>query len=70
MTIPNHPLIASVKPLLKATGAELVAPDALIAGDISLVWEGVTIAGVRTIVAWHRPRKFNQQTNGMEQQPL
>ena len=47
MTIPNHPLIASVKPLLKATGAELVAPDALIAGDIPLVWEGVTIAGVR-----------------------
>ena len=37
----------SVKPLLKATGAELVAPDALIAGDIPLVWEGVTIAGVR-----------------------
>ena len=47
MTIPNHPLIASVKPLLKATGAELVALDALIAGDIPLVWEGVTIAGVR-----------------------
>ena len=47
MTIPNHPLIASVKPLLKATGAELVAADALIAGDIPLVWEGVTIAGVR-----------------------
>jgi len=47
MTIPNHPLIASVKPLLKATGAELVAADAIIAGDIPLVWEGVTIAGVR-----------------------
>ena len=47
MTISNHPLIASVKPLLKATGAELVAADALIAGDIPLVWEGVTIAGVR-----------------------
>ena len=47
MTIPNHPLIASVQPLLKATGAELVAADALIAGDIPLVWEGTTIAGVR-----------------------
>ena len=47
MTVPNHPLIASVKPLLKATGAELVAADAIIAGDIPLVWEGVTIAGVR-----------------------
>jgi len=44
MTIPNHPLIASVKPLLKATGAELVAADALIARDIPLMWEGEAIA--------------------------
>ena len=45
--IPNHPLIASVKPLLKATGAELITPDALIAGDIPLMWDGTIVAGVR-----------------------
>ena len=44
--IPNHPLIASVKPLLKATGAELITPDALIAGDIPLMWDGTIVAGV------------------------
>lgn len=31
---------------------------------------GMNSTGVRTIVAWLRPQKFNQQTNDMEQQPL
>lgn len=45
--IPNHPIIAAVRPLLHATGASLVSTDEQQPGDIPLTWEGVVIAAVR-----------------------
>lgn len=42
-----HPLIRSVKPVIDALGASLVAADDMEASDVALVWEGRTIAGVR-----------------------
>ena len=43
----KHPVIATVQPLLKATGGRLVAVHEIQSGDIPLVWEGETVAGVR-----------------------
>lgn len=42
-----HPLIRSVKPVIDALGASLVAADDMEASDVALVWEGRTVAGVR-----------------------
>ena len=42
-----HPLIRSVKPVVEAVGASFVAPEAMEASDVALVWEGSTVAGVR-----------------------
>ena len=41
-------LLAAVKPVLDAVGAELVHPDQRAASDIPLVWDGRVVAGVRT----------------------
>jgi hypothetical protein len=43
----GHPLLVALAPVLSRTNAELVAPDDVTATDVPLVWEGVTIAGVR-----------------------
>jgi len=43
----KHPVIATVQPLLKATGGRLIAVNEIQNGDIPLVWEGETVAGVR-----------------------
>ena len=43
----KHPVIATVQPLLKATGGRLVAVHEIQSGDIPLVLEGETVAGVR-----------------------
>ena len=41
------PVIATVQPLLKATGGRLIAVHEIQSGDIPLIWEGETVAGVR-----------------------
>ena len=43
----DHPLLVALAPVLSRTNAVLVAPADVGAGDVPLVWEGVTIAGVR-----------------------
>jgi hypothetical protein len=43
----KHPIIATVQPLLEATGGRLIAAQDIQNGDIPLVWEGETVAGVR-----------------------
>jgi hypothetical protein len=43
----KHPVIATVQPLLKATGGRLIAVNEIQSGDIPLIWEGETVAGVR-----------------------
>lgn len=43
----RHPLLDAVAPLLARIDAELVEPTALRKGDVPLVWEGETVAGVR-----------------------
>lgn len=45
--IPNHPIIAAVRPLLHATGATLVSTDEQQPGDIPLTWDGEVVAVVR-----------------------
>lgn len=47
MAFINHPLLASVQPLLKAVGAQLVTVDEATISDIALEWEGEIIAAVR-----------------------
>ena len=42
-----HPLIAALQPLIDAAGADVVTPDEVGGSDVALVWEGVTVAGVR-----------------------
>ena len=44
---PGHPLLAALEPVLSRANAVLVAPEAITASDVPLVWEGATIAGVR-----------------------
>jgi HTH domain len=43
----DHPLLVALAPVLSRTNAVLVAPADVGAGDVPLVWEGMTIAGVR-----------------------
>lgn len=47
MTVPSHPLVAAVKPLLDAVGATLIGADERSAGDVPLVWDGKVVAAVR-----------------------
>lgn len=47
MTVPSHPLIAAVRPVLDAVGATIVGPDERSAGDVPLVWDGEVVAAVR-----------------------
>lgn len=44
---PRHPLVSAVEPLIAAVGATLVAPGDMEPSDVALVWDGVTVAGVR-----------------------
>ena len=46
MTAP-HPLVRAVEPLIAAVGATLVTPESMEPSDVALVWDGVTVAGVR-----------------------
>ncbi|MFF3733628.1 helix-turn-helix domain-containing protein [Streptomyces sp. NPDC002476] len=48
MTVPaDHPLVAAVKPLVDAMGAELLGPDRAQADDVVLAWEGEDVVAVR-----------------------
>lgn len=48
MTEPaDHPLVAAVKPLVDAMGAELVGPEQAQADDVVLAWEGEDVIAVR-----------------------
>lgn len=38
----EHPLVAAVKPLVDAMGAELLGPEQAQADDVVLAWEGRT----------------------------
>lgn len=44
---PAHPLLIAVAPLLERVGGDLVPPQDMTDGDVPLVWEGTTLAGVR-----------------------
>lgn len=43
----EHPLIAAVKPLVDAMGAELLGPEQAQGDDVVLAWEGVDVLAVR-----------------------
>ena len=43
----NHPLLAAVKPILDAVGAQLISVDDARISDVALEWEGEIIAAVR-----------------------
>ncbi|MET7367515.1 helix-turn-helix domain-containing protein [Streptomyces sp. NPDC005566] len=43
----EHPLIAAVKPLVDAMGAELLGPGQAQADDVVLAWEGEDVIAVR-----------------------
>lgn len=43
----EHPLVAAVKPLVDAMGAELLGPDQARADDVVLAWEGEDVVAVR-----------------------
>lgn len=43
----RHPLLEAVAPLLERIDAVVVEPGRLREGDVPLVWEGETVAGVR-----------------------
>lgn len=45
--VERHPLLEAVAPLLDRIDAVVVAPERLEEGDVPLVWEGETVAGVR-----------------------
>ncbi|MDK0523050.1 helix-turn-helix domain-containing protein [Streptomyces sp. ML-6] len=48
MTEPaDHPLVAAVKPLVDAMGAELLVPEQARADDVVLAWEGEDVIAVR-----------------------
>ncbi|MFF3389517.1 helix-turn-helix domain-containing protein [Streptomyces sp. NPDC002669] len=48
MTEPaDHPLVAAVKPLVDAMGAELLVPEQARADDVVLSWEGEDVMAVR-----------------------
>ncbi|MDF6017971.1 helix-turn-helix domain-containing protein [Streptomyces sp. JH34] len=43
----DHPLVAAVKPLVDAMGAELLDPEQATTEDVVLAWEGVDVMAVR-----------------------
>jgi len=43
----DHPLFVAMEPLLAIVGGEIIEPDKLDTGDISIVWEGATVGGIR-----------------------
>jgi hypothetical protein len=43
----DHPLLVSLRPLLKALGATVVDPREMSKSDLPLVWDGATVAAVR-----------------------
>ncbi|MET9328658.1 helix-turn-helix domain-containing protein [Tsukamurella sp. NPDC003166] len=47
MTEPTHPLVEAVRELVERLDGEIVGAEGLRRGDVPLVWEGETIAGVR-----------------------
>ncbi|WNI28329.1 helix-turn-helix domain-containing protein [Streptomyces sp. ITFR-6] len=48
MTEPaDHPLVAAVKPLVDAMGAELLGPEEALSDDVVLAWEGLDVIAVR-----------------------
>lgn len=48
MTEPaDHPLVAAVKPLVDAMGAEILGPDQAQPDDVVLSWEGEDVVAVR-----------------------
>ncbi|MFB7916443.1 helix-turn-helix domain-containing protein [Streptomyces sp. NPDC056061] len=48
MTEPaDHPLVAAVKPLVDAMGAELLGPEQACGDDVVLTWEGEEVVAVR-----------------------
>lgn len=44
---PQHPLIAAIRPLVQAMGAEFVSPPDREPSDIPISWEGQVVAAVR-----------------------
>lgn len=46
-TLPAHPLLDAVGPLLRRVNAVVVAPHEVAEGDVPLVWEGELVACVR-----------------------
>jgi hypothetical protein len=42
-----HPLVAAIKPVLDALGAQVVSVDEARVSDIALEWEGTIVAAVR-----------------------
>ena len=44
---PAHPLLSALQPLLERVRGRVVAPSAIEPDDVPLVWDGVTVAGVR-----------------------
>ncbi len=47
MTVPEHPLIGAVGPLVAAIGAVVLEPADQQDSDISLVWKGEVVGAVR-----------------------
>ncbi|QGV77828.1 helix-turn-helix domain-containing protein [Streptomyces ficellus] len=48
MTEPgDHPLVAAVKPLVDAMGAQMMGPEQATADDVVLAWEGEDVVAVR-----------------------
>lgn len=43
----DHPLVAAVKPLVDAMGAQLLAPERAQPDDVVLAWEGLDVIAVR-----------------------
>ena len=43
----RHPLVDAVEPLAELLGAEIVAPGAMIDGDLPLEWDGKVVGGFR-----------------------
>ncbi|MFF8694708.1 helix-turn-helix domain-containing protein [Streptomyces sp. NPDC015144] len=43
----DHPLVAAVKPLVDAMGAELLGPEQAEGDDVVLAWEGEDVIAVR-----------------------
>ncbi|MHB1128750.1 MAG: helix-turn-helix domain-containing protein [Ilumatobacteraceae bacterium] len=47
MSVPRHPLLTVLNPIVAAIGARIVSAGDIQSADIPVVWEGATIAGVR-----------------------